>query len=314
MTSEKTLDLSIVIPLLNEEESLPELVGSICSVMGGRSVAFEIVLVDDGSRDKSFEVIRQLKEKYMPLRAIRFRKNYGKSAALAEGFRTARGRYVITMDADLQDDPAEIPNLMSKLDEGYDLVSGWKKKRFDPISKTIPSRFFNLVTRWMTGIPLHDFNCGLKAYRKEVVRDVSLYGELHRYIPALAKWEGYYRITEIPVQHHPRKYGMSKFGLSRFIRGFLDLVTVLFLTRYIKRPLHLFGLIGSLFLLCGIGINTYLSVEWMMGTPIGNRPILFLGILLVLVGIQIVTTGLIGEMITHHFQKNKDYPISEAID
>lgn len=310
----KLLDISVIIPLLNEEESLPELTERIHKAITGMNRSFEIIYIDDGSTDRSFEVIHRLKAKYAFIKAVQFRKNYGKSAALAEGFKIASGEYVITMDADLQDDPAEIPNLIAKIEEGYDLVSGWKKKRFDPLSKTIPSRFFNYVTRVMTGITLHDFNCGLKGYRSEVVRDVSLYGELHRYIPALAKWEGYQRITEIVVQHHPRKYGYSKFGVSRFVKGFLDLLTVVFLTRYTKRPLHFFGLIGTFFLLIGLGINFYLTVEWFMGSPIGSRPILFLGILLVLVGIQVITTGLIGEMITHHFQKQREFPIREKID
>lgn len=305
-------DISIVVPLYNEAESLPELTEQI--VKGADRRTFEILFIDDGSSDASFDVIRTLKTRHPQVRAIRFRKNCGKSAALSEGFKAANGKYVITMDADLQDDPAEIPNLLRQLDAGFDLVSGWKKKRFDPISKTVPSRFFNFVTRLMTGIRLHDFNCGLKAYRAEVVKDVSVYGELHRYIPALAKWEGYSRIGEIPVQHHPRKYGTSKFGLSRFIKGFLDLFTVVFLSRYVKRPLHFFGLIGSLFLLAGLGINGYLSVGWFMGEAIGNRPILFLGIMLVLVGFQIITTGLIGEMITHHFHKDRSYPVAERID
>lgn len=305
-------DISIVVPLYNEAESLPELTDRIVKASDGRTL--EILFVDDGSTDGSFDVIRSLKTRYAAVRAIRLRKNCGKSAALSEGFKAAEGKYVITMDADLQDDPAEIPNLLKQLESGYDLVSGWKKKRFDPMSKTVPSRFFNFVTRLMTGIRLHDFNCGLKAYRAEVIKDVSVYGELHRYIPALAKWEGYSRIGEIAVQHHPRKYGTSKFGLSRFIKGFLDLFTVVFLSRYVKRPLHFFGLIGSLFLLAGLGINGYLSVGWFMGEAIGNRPILFLGVMLVLVGFQIITTGLVGEMITHHFHKDRSYPVSERID
>jgi glycosyltransferase involved in cell wall biosynthesis len=293
---------------------LAELSERIDSAVTGMQRSYEIIFVDDGSTDRSFETIKKLKSKFPSIRAVRFRKNYGKSAALAEGFRLAGGKYVITMDADLQDDPGEIPNLVQKLDEGFDLVSGWKKKRYDPISKTIPSRFFNFVTRVMTGIALHDFNCGLKAYRLEVIQDVSLYGELHRYIPALAQWEGYNKITEIAVQHHPRKYGTSKFGVSRFMKGFLDLVTVLFLSRYVKSPLHFFGLIGTIALLIGIGINGYLTVEWFLGTAIGNRPIIFLGVLLIVVGFQIIFTGLIGEMITHHFQKQKEFPVREKID
>lgn len=243
------MDVSIIIPLLNEAESLHELAERIHAEATKMKWSYEMIFVDDGSTDGSFEVIKKIKEKNPSVKAIRFRKNFGKSDALAQGFKIASGTYVITMDADLQDDPAEIPNLIHKLEEGYDLVSGWKKTRHDPIGKTIPSKFFNFITRLMTGIKLHDFNCGLKAYRHAVIKDVSLYGELHRYIPALAKWEGYSRITEIPVQHHPRKYGYSKFGLSRFIKGFLDLVTVLFLSRYVKRPLHFFGLIGMVFLM-----------------------------------------------------------------
>lgn len=308
-----TPEISVVIPLLNEEESLTELTAMIVDAIGTMNRSYEILFIDDGSSDRSFEIIRRLQSQNPNVRALKFRKNFGKSAALAEGFRRARGRYIITMDADLQDDPREIPNLIKKLEEGYDLVSGWKKKRFDPIGKTIPSKFFNFVTGRMTGINLHDFNCGLKGYRSEVVKDVSLYGELHRYIPALAKWEGYNRITEIVVQHHPRKYGYSKFGIARFFRGFLDLVTVLFLSRYVKRPLHFFGFIGVFIFLIGLGINTYLSIEWFLGVPLANRPMLFLGILLMLIGFQILTTGLIGEMITHHSQKTQEHPVREEI-
>jgi glycosyltransferase involved in cell wall biosynthesis len=308
-----SIDISVVVPLLNEEESLPELTERVVQNLTQFGRTFEIVFIDDGSTDKSFDVIRSLKEKYSMIRAIRFRKNFGKSAALSEAFKIVRGQYVITMDADLQDDPDELPNLIRKLEEGFDLVSGWKKIRHDPFSKTIPSRFFNWVTRVMTGIKLHDFNCGLKAYRWEVVNDVQIYGELHRYVPVLAKREGHQRITEIIVKHHARKYGYSKFGLSRFLKGFLDLVTVLFLARYVKRPLHLFGSIGFLVLAIGMGINTYLSFNWFLGVPLGNRPLLFLGVLLVLVGIQIISTGLIGELITHHFHKQEQHSIRERL-
>lgn len=310
----ETLDISVVIPLLNEEESLPELTERIHAALTGMGKSYEILFIDDGSTDGSFAVIQQLKTRFSTLRAIRFRKNFGKSAALSEGFKAVRGKYVITMDADLQDDPDELPNLVRKLDEGFELVSGWKKIRHDPITKTIPSRFFNFITRWMSGIPLHDFNCGLKAYRREVTQDVRIYGELHRYIPVLAKREGYLKITEIAVKHHARKYGYSKFGLSRFFRGFLDLVTVLFISRYIKRPLHFFGFIGFFILTAGMGINAYLAVTWFMGVPLANRPLLFLGILLVLMGMQLVSTGLIAEMLTHHFQKDETHSVKETID
>ncbi len=307
------IGISVVAPLLNEEESLQELTERVHANLTRFGRSFEIIFVDDGSTDKSFDIIRALKEKYPMIRAIRFRKNFGKSAALSEAFKIVRGQYVITMDADLQDDPDELPNLITKLEEGFDLVSGWKKTRHDPISKTIPSRFFNWVTKVMSGIKLHDFNCGLKAYRREVVEDVRIYGELHRYVPVLAKREGYVRITEIAVKHHARKYGYSKFGLSRFLKGFLDLVTVMFLSRYIKRPLHLFGSVGFLVLAVGLGINLYLSVNWFLGVPLGNRPLLFLGVLLVLAGIQIISTGLIGELITHHFHKQEQHSIRERL-
>lgn len=312
--TDSNYSISVVIPLFNEEESLPELTEKIHTVATRMGVVYEIIFVDDGSTDNSYTVIQKLKQQYAAVKALRFRKNFGKSTALSEGFKMATGTYVITMDADLQDDPEEIPHLVNKLQDGNDLVSGWKKVRHDPVSKTIPSRFFNSVTRVMSGIRLHDFNCGLKAYRREVVKDVNLYGELHRYIPVLAKWEGYRRITEIVVHHHPRKYGQSKFGLSRFLKGFLDLITVVFLTRYVKRPLHFFGFFGSLSLLAGLCICGYLSLDWFLGTPIGQRPILFLGILLIMIGFQIISTGLIGEMLVHNFNRQKEVPVKERIE
>ncbi|NOY05799.1 MAG: glycosyltransferase family 2 protein [Chlorobi bacterium] len=291
------LDLSIVIPLLNEKESLPELAEEIKAVCSQMNVRWEVWFIDDGSTDGSFDILRKLHRQDGRFRVIRFRRNYGKSAALAAGFKQARGKFVVTMDADLQDDPEEIPALLDKLEEGYDLVSGWKKKRYDPITKTIPSKFFNFVTGVLTGIRIHDFNCGLKAYRREVVKAVNVYGELHRYVPVLAKMAGF-TVTEKVVQHHPRKYGKTKFGLSRFLKGFLDLVTVLFTSRYTQRPLHLFGTIGIVFVVLGLGINAYLTYVWIMGYPISNRPLLFLGILLIMVGFQLISTGLLAEMIT----------------
>jgi glycosyltransferase involved in cell wall biosynthesis len=226
----------------------------------------------------------------------------GKSAALAVGFKEAKQGIVITMDADLQDDPKEFTALIAKLDEGYDLVTGWKKKRNDPMSKTVPSKFFNSVTSIFSGIKLHDFNCGLKAYRKEVIESLDVYGELHRYLPALAHWKGF-RVTEIPVTHHPRKFGKSKFGSSRFFKGFLDLLTIVFVNRYGKRPLHLFGTIGTLLGLVGLGLNIYLTIDWIHGIPLSNRPILLLGALLILVGVQLVSLGLLGEMIVKNSGK-----------
>ena len=290
--------LSIIIPVLDEEESLPELTDLIRTVCDEAGYSFEVWFIDDGSTDGSWKVIRDIHQTDARFAGIRFRKNNGKSAALAVGFQKARGRYVITMDADLQDDPREIPSLVNMLEEGFDLVSGWKQKRHDPLSKTIPSRFYNFVTRRLSGLPLHDFNCGLKAYRQEVVKSIHVYGEMHRYIPLLAKWAGFSRITEKPVRHHARKYGRTKFGLERVIRGFLDLVSVIFMTRYAARPMHFFGTIGSLGFLGGFIISLWISIEKLfLGKPIGDRPLLLLGVLLIMLGVVTFCTGLLGEMI-----------------
>ncbi len=290
--------LSVVIPLFNEAESLPELVAKVDQVCQSIAPdAYEIVAVDDGSTDGSFAVLQQLLEQYPRLRVIRFRRNYGKSAALAVGFDRARGDVIVTMDADLQDDPEEIPRLLAKLEEGYDLVSGWKKKRYDPWHKTVPSKLFNWVTSLVSGIRLHDFNCGLKAYRKEVAKRLRVYGEMHRYLPAIAHLMGF-RVTEIPVRHHPRKYGRSKFGAGRFIKGFLDLLTVVLTTRFARRPLHFFGSIGILMAVVGFGIDLYLTIEWILGkTFLSNRPLALLGIALIIVGVQFISLGLLAEMI-----------------
>jgi glycosyltransferase involved in cell wall biosynthesis len=299
-------DVSLVIPLLDEAESLPELADRIRAALDGAGRSFEVWMVDDGSTDSSWDVIRALHRADPRFAGVRFRKNYGKSAALAIGFKHARGRYVVTLDADLQDDPAEIPEMVRRLEAGADLVSGWKQTRHDPLSKTIPSRFFNGVTRLVSGIPLHDFNCGLKAYRADVVKHVRVYGELHRYIPLLAKWEGYDRIEEQVVQHHKRKHGRTKFGLERFIRGFLDLITVVFVTRFGRRPMHFFGGLGTLSFLGGFAISLYLSVGWFLGTPIGNRPLFFLGIMLVILGVQLFLAGFLGEMIVRPEMERTD--------
>jgi glycosyltransferase involved in cell wall biosynthesis len=303
--------VSVIIPLYNEEQSLRELYDQLKTVLnrGGR---YEIFFVDDGSTDGSMRVLHELRNKDRRVKIIRFRRNYGKSAALSVGFRQAQGDFVITMDADLQDDPVEIPNLINEIKKGFDLVSGWKKKRFDPISKTIPSRFFNFVTSVLTGIHIHDFNCGLKAYKKEVVKEVKVYGELHRYIPVLAAWQGF-KIGEIPVQHRPRKYGKTKFGFGRFWKGFLDLLTVLFTTRYFRRPLHLFGFWGLTFFLAGFLIDLYLVIlKFVEGMSLGNRPLFFGGILLIIVGVQFISIGLLGEMIskTRHASE-EEYSIRE---
>ncbi|MES2764876.1 MAG: glycosyltransferase family 2 protein [Bacteroidota bacterium] len=306
--------ISVVIPLLNEEGSLPELAARLeTQLQVVAQNAWEVLFIDDGSTDTSFQVIRDLNRRNPRFKAIRFRRNYGKSAALAVGFADARGKYVITMDADLQDDPAEIPALLETLKSGYDLVSGWKKKRYDPISKTLPSKFFNWVTSKASGIKLHDFNCGLKGYRREVVKSLQVYGEMHRYLPALAHWDGF-KVTEIPVQHHPRIHGHSKFGASRFLKGFLDLLTVLFTTRYTKRPLHLFGTVGALLALIGFLIDLYLTIEWVLGkTNLSNRPLAIFGIGLIIVGVQLISIGLIAELIVKNSMQNFKYNIQERL-
>ncbi|ROL61634.1 glycosyltransferase [Bacteroidetes/Chlorobi group bacterium ChocPot_Mid] len=312
----KNIFLSVVVPLYNEEESLPELILQIESEVKNIPQArnsYEVIFVDDGSKDRSFEVIKTIRNRNQNVRGIRFRRNYGKSAALAVGFEKARGQFVATMDADLQDDPAELPKMLEKINEGYDLVSGWKKKRHDPITKTIPSKFFNFVTSCVSGLKLHDFNCGLKLYRRDVVKYLQVYGEMHRYLPVLAKWGGF-KVTEVPVTHHPRRYGKSKFGFSRFMKGFLDLLTVWFTNRYLIRPLHFFGTLGTLVALSGFGINIYLTIEWFLGkTYLTNRPLALFGIALIIVGVQLVSMGLLGEMIAKNTLEQQNYNIKEKI-
>lgn len=302
--------ISIVIPLYNEDESIKPLYSQIRRVFENSRRPYEIVFVDDGSTDSSLQKIKEICRMDKRCKYISFQKNYGKSAALQMGFKAATGGIIITMDADLQDDPKEIPNLVRKLDEGWDLVSGWKKKRFDPFIKRFSSKFFNFTTRVISGIKIHDFNCGLKAYRKEAADSIMVYGELHRYMPVLAHWNGF-SVTEVEVRHHPRMYGKTKFGISRFFKGFVDLLTVVFLTRYIKRPMHLFGFLGAIATFAGIGVNGYLTYEWLMGQPLSNRPMLFLGMLLIIVGVQFFSTGLLGELMVHNFQSDKEYNIKE---
>jgi len=303
--------ITILIPLLNEEESIKPLYNEIRKVTKIISSDYELLFIDDGSSDKSLEMIKELERTDKKIKYISFRKNFGKSAALQAGFRNATGDAIITMDADLQDDPAEIPNLIKKLEEGYDLVSGWKKVRHDPFIKKFSSKFFNYTTRIFSKIKIHDFNCGLKAYRKEVVENLNIYGELHRYIPVLAGWHGF-KITEIKVKHHARKYGKTKFGISRFFKGPLDLMTVIFTTRYIKRPMHLFGSMGFLFFILGVLINAFLTYEKIfLGRGLSNRPLLFLGILLVIVGAQFFAVGLLGEIIVHNNRDNGEQNIKE---
>ena len=309
---QKRIDISVVIPLYNEEQSLMPLSLSLRDVLDRMNVTYEVIFVDDGSTDNSLKLLREIHRKNRRYKFISFRRNYGKSAALSVGFQHAVGRVIVTMDADLQDDPNEIPRLVEKLEAGNDLVNGWKKKRHDPITKTIPSKLFNFTTSAMTGIKLRDFNSGLKAYRREVVQDIKVFGEMHRFLPVLAHWAGY-KVAEIPVVHHPRKYGKTKFGVSRFLHGFLDLVTILFTTRYSKRPLHFFGVIGLLTFLFGFAIDLELAIEWMMGkTSISNRPLFTVGVLLIIVGVQFVSIGLLGEMITRT-NTAEEYVIKEKV-
>ena len=307
------IDLTVLIPLYNEEGSLRELHQQLRHTFGRMNMRYEILFIDDGSTDRSFQVLKDLKRSDRHIKVVRFRRNYGKSAALAVGFVKAQGNLIVTMDADLQDDPAEIPALRRKLEEGYDLVSGWKRVRHDPLSKTFPSKFFNFVVRRLTGIKIHDFNCGLKMYRREVVKTVKVHGELHRYIPVLAKVEGF-RIAEQVVQHRPRKYGKSKFGSGRFWKGFLDLLTVLFTTSYLRRPLHLFGLWGFLTAFAGFGIVAWLTAEKLfLQASLSNRPLFLLGILLLIVGVQFISIGLLGEMISRTTSLNEEYQIRDYL-
>jgi glycosyltransferase involved in cell wall biosynthesis len=291
------VELSVVVPVLDEIESLPTLYRELSEVLETLGRPYELVFVDDGSRDGSFQTLEKLHRTDDRVRVIQLRRNFGKAAALAVGFRASRGGVVVTLDADLQDDPSELPRLLQRLDDGCDLVSGWKQDRHDPLSKTLPSRLFNRVTAWLTGLPLRDFNSGFKAYRREVVEELRLYGELHRFIPALAAWRGF-RVDEVPVHHRPRRFGRSKYGSARFWRGSLDLLTVLFLTRYTRRPLHLFGGLGLLAWAGGGLVNLYLVGLWLAGVrPIGNRPLLAFGILSMVVGLQLFCLGLLSELV-----------------
>jgi glycosyltransferase involved in cell wall biosynthesis len=291
-------ELSVIIPILNESGSLPELYQQLTVVLGRLGREYEIIFVDDGSSDGSAELCRSYVESDTRITLVELRRNFGKATALQAGFQVAKGAIIVTMDADLQDDPTEIPRFLEVLEGGVDLVSGWKKNRQDPVTKTVPSKLFNWVTAMLTGIKLRDFNCGFKAYRREVVESLDLYGELHRYIPVLAYANGF-RVGEIPVNHHPRSYGKSKYSFERFIRGAFDLITVLFLGTFKRRPLHLFGLIGIGLFGAGFAIDLYLSLLWLTGVAwIGNRPLLIFGTLLIIVGIQILIFGLLAEMVT----------------
>lgn len=314
-------DVSIIVPLLDEAESLPELESWIRKVMEAEGFSYELLFIDDGSTDGSWTVIQGLREQNPNIRAIRFRRNYGKSAALDVGFEASEGQVVITMDADLQDSPDEIPALYRKIrEERYDLVSGWKKKRFDPLSKTLPTKLFNAVTRRMSGIRLHDFNCGLKAYRREVVKNIAVYGEMHRYIPVIAKWAGFTRIGEQVVAHRARKYGTTKFGVSRFIKGFLDLLSIFFVGKFSKRPMHFFGSMGVLAFFFGFVVAIWLIVDKLVsiagGLPYRNvtdQPLFFLALVAIVVGVQLFMTGFLAEMLSRAGVDRNSYQVAEKI-
>jgi len=301
------VELSVIIPLLNERESLLMLYEQLAAVLEPLARSYELIFIDDGSTDGSYDVLRQLHARDSRVKVFQFRRNYGKSAALAAGFAEATGEVIVTMDADLQDDPAEIPPLLSALEQGSDVVSGWRFARRDPIFKRLLSKVFNVTVRLLTGVTLHDFNCGLKVYRRGVVKDLVLYGELHRYIPVLVHWHGF-RIREVQVHHRPRQFGKSKFKASRFGRSFFDLLTIVFLTQYAVRPLHLFGWPGIGSLAAGVAISLYLTVLWFMGErPIGTRPLFMLGILLIIIGVQFFCFGLLAEMLVRW--QTRDDPI-----
>ncbi|MEZ5082760.1 MAG: glycosyltransferase family 2 protein [Bacteroidales bacterium] len=308
------MDITVVVPLYNEEESLPELAEWISKVCDDAKLTYEVIFVDDGSSDKSWVVVERLVNKNKSYKGIKFRRNYGKSAALNKGFEAAKGDVVITMDADLQDSPDEIPELARMIrEENLDLVSGWKKKRHDPFGKTIPSKLFNRTTRRISGINLHDFNCGLKAYRNEVVKNIEVYGEMHRYIPVIAKWAGFNKIGEKVVQHQPRKYGVTKFGMERLVKGYLDLLSITFISKFGKRPMHLFGTLGSILFFIGFAIGIYLTIEkYFFGAyKMTERPLFYLGMLAMIIGSQLFVTGFIAEMISRNSHDRNFYQIEK---
>jgi len=311
---ERHVDLSVVVAVLDEEESIRPLYSGLDQVLDSLGREYEIIFIDDGSEDSSFQILKSLYENDREhVRVIQFRRNFGKTAALAAGFRETRGEVVITMDADLQDDPTEIPGLLDKLNEDYDLVVAWRHERRDPLSKRLPSKVANAAVSLLTGVKIHDLNCGFKAYRREVVADLKLYGELHRFVPVLAHWRGY-RVTEQKVVHRPRQYGQSKYGFERLGRSFLDFGMVLFLTYYLKRPMHLFGTLGALLFLFGFAIGLYLTGLWVLGEGIGWRPLLFLGILAMIVGVQMASIGLLGEMVRNFaYDPEEEYSIRRLL-
>ena len=316
------MEISIVIPLLNEAESLPELTGWIAHVLQAHGLSYEVLLIDDGSTDDSWGVIEALSATDATVRGIRFNRNYGKSAALNVGFEAARGRVVCTMDADLQDSPEELPELYRMITEDeFDLVSGWKQKRFDPLSKTIPTKLFNGATRWISGIQLHDFNCGLKAYDQRVVKSIEVYGEMHRYIPVIAKWNGFRKIGDKVVQHQERKYGVTKFGLERFVYGFLDLASITFVSRFRRRPMHFFGTLGSFSFLVGmlltlwvIGEKVWLSLHNLRARNVTDQPLFFLALTTVIIGVMLFLSGFLAEMVQLNGPRRNDYLVRDKIN
>ncbi|WP_010663951.1 glycosyltransferase family 2 protein [Marinilabilia salmonicolor] len=313
------MELTVIVPFLNEEESLPELVRWIERVCSKMEIGFEVVVVDDGSSDNSWKVVKELKKEFDFLNGLRFRRNYGKSAALNKGFEVAQGEVVITMDADLQDSPDEIPELYALIREGgYDLVSGWKKKRHDPMNKTLPSKLFNRTARIISGIKLHDFNCGLKAYRCDVVKNIEVYGEMHRYIPILAKRAGFHKITEKVVVHRERKYGVTKFGIERFMKGFLDLLSVMFISKFGNRPMHLFGALGTLMFLIGFGLAIWLGAHKLYCVAHGvvaplvtSNPFFYIGLVCMILGTQLFVTGFLAELVSRNRPDRNEYHVSE---
>jgi len=315
------MQISIIIPLLNEEESLKELYSWIKKVIDNNNFTYEIIFIDDGSTDNSWAVIEQLRNDDNNVKGIKFRRNYGKSAALYCGFEMAEGDVVITMDADLQDSPDEIPELYKMIiDNNYDLVSGWKKKRYDPFLKTAPSKFFNWTARKMSKIKLHDFNCGLKAYKNEVIKSIEVYGEMHRYIPILAKRAGFNKITEKVVSHQARKYGITKFGLDRFVNGYLDLMSIMFITRFGKQPMHFFGVFGSLMFIIGGGVAFYLLIEKVYKSiyqiplrDVTDQPLFYLALLAIVLGVQLFLAGFLGELVSRTGSDRNKYNISKKL-
>ena len=315
------LDISVIVPLYNEEESLPELCAWIERVMIANNFSYEVIFVNDGSRDKSWKVIKSISQNNTNIKGISFSRNYGKSAALHVGFKRAIGNVVITMDADLQDSPDEIPELYRMImQDDFDLVSGWKQKRFDPLTKTIPTKLYNAATRSMSGVYLHDFNCGLKAYKNEVIKTITLYGEMHRYIPVMAKWNGFDKIGEKVVQHQARKYGTTKFGIERFLYGFLDLLSITFIQKFGNRPMHLFGgfgilsfLIGTMITLYLIGEKIYAITKHLKFRNVTDNPLFFLALVAIIIGVQLFVAGFVGELMTQNSDKTTDYQIKETV-